>query len=132
MDGTSRHRRKLGQRGTYAIFRLGNRNLYAGPAVQTTLVSDSSSTRTSFFLILIALGGGVWLIKETFDPAPKPAPAQAAPEEEVTSLPSRALDASQTSGDSLNNSMNDQLKSVQGMVGGSYDGKTYVPPQGKK
>jgi hypothetical protein len=103
-------------------------------------VSDSSSTRTSFFLILIALGGGVWLIKETLDPAPKtapapapaPAPAHAAPEEEVTSLPSRALDASQTSGESLNNSMNDQLKSVQGMVGGTYDGQTYVPPQGKK
>ncbi|MHB1079035.1 MAG: hypothetical protein ACYC67_06510 [Prosthecobacter sp.] len=95
-------------------------------------MSDSSSTRTSFFLILIALGGGVWLIKETLDPAPKTAPAHAAPEEEVTSLPSRALDASQTSGESLNNSMNDQLKSVQGMVGGTYDGQTYVPPQGKK
>lgn len=130
MKGTSRHRRKLGQRGTYAIFRLGNRNLYAGPAVQTTLVSDSSSTRTSFFLMVLALGGGVWLIQETLDPAPKPAPA--APEEEATSLPSRALDASQTSGDSMSNAMNDQLKSVQGMVGGSYDGKTYVPPQGKK
>lgn len=132
MDGTSRHRRKLGQRGTYAIFRLGNRNLYAGPAVQTSIVSTSSSASTSFFLILIALGGGVWLIKETLDPAPRPAPAHAAPEEEATSLPSRALDASQASGDSLNNSMNDQLKSVQGMVGGTYDGKTYVPPQSKK
>lgn len=130
MKGTSRHRRKLGQRGSYAIFRLGNRNLYAGRGVQTSIVSDSSSANTSFFLILAALGGGVWLIKETLDPAPKPAPA--APVEEATSLPSRALDASQTSGSALNNSMNDQLKSVQGMVGGSYDGQTYVPPQGKK
>jgi hypothetical protein len=93
-------------------------------------VSDSSSTSTSFVLILLALGGGVWLVKETLAPAPKPTPA--APEEEATSLPSRALDASKTSGESLNNSMNDQLKSVQEMVGGTYDGKTYVPPKGKK
>ncbi len=132
MVTTSRHRRKLGRTGSYAIFRLGNRNLYATPAVQTSIVSDSTSSSTSFFLILLALGGGVWLIKETLDPAPKPVPAHAAPEEEVTSLPSRALDASQTSGDSLNNSMNDQLKSVQDMVGGTYDGTTYVPPKSKK
>ena len=95
-------------------------------------MSDSTSSSTSFFLILLVLGGGVWLIKETLDPAPKPVPAQAAQEEEVTSLPSRALDASQTNGDSLNSSMNDQLKSVQGMVGGTYDGQTYVPPKSKK
>lgn len=93
-------------------------------------MSDSSSSTTSFFLILLALGGGVWLVKETLAPAPKPAPA--APEEEVTSIPSRALEFSKTNGGSLNNSMNDQLKSVQGMVGGTYDGQTYVPPKGKK
>ncbi|MBN8421900.1 MAG: hypothetical protein J0L73_23485 [Verrucomicrobia bacterium] len=92
-------------------------------------MSDSSSSSTSFFLILLALGGGVWLLRETLAPAPKPAPAP--PEEEVTSLPSRALDASKVSGESLNNSMNDQLKSVQEMVGGTYDGNTYVPPKVK-
>ncbi|MDI1312803.1 hypothetical protein [Prosthecobacter sp.] len=93
-------------------------------------MSDSSSSTTSFFLILLALGGGVWLVKEALSPAAKPAPS--APVEEATSLPSRALDASQASGEALNNSMSDQLKSVQGMVGGSYDGQTYVPPNGKK
>ncbi|MCF7790219.1 MAG: hypothetical protein K9N47_29135 [Prosthecobacter sp.] len=93
-------------------------------------MSDSPSSGTSFVLILLLLGGGVWFLKDSLDPAPKP--AAAAPEEEATSLPSRALDASQTSGNSLNNSMNDQLKSVQGMVGGTYDGQTYVPPQSKK
>lgn len=128
--GTSRHRSKLGQRGIYAIFRLGNRILCPPPGVQTGTVSQSNSSSSTFFLILLALGGGVWLIKETLDPAPRPAPA--APEEEATSLPSRALDASQTSGGALNNSMNDQLKSVQDMVGGSYDGQTYVPPQARK
>lgn len=99
-------------------------------SVQTGIVSAPSSSSTSFFLILLALGGGVWLVKETLDPGPKPAPA--ARVEEATSLPSRALDASITSGDSLNNSMNDQLKSVQGMVGGTYDGQTYVPTKGNK
>jgi len=79
---------------------------------------------------LLALGGGVWLVKETLAPAPKPTPA--AHEEEATSLPSRALDASKTNGESLNNSMNDQLKSVQEMTGGSYDGQTYVLPKRKK
>jgi len=92
-------------------------------------VSDSSSSSTSFVLILLALGGGVWLVKEAVTPAPKAVPSP--PEEEVTSLPSRALDASKVSGESLNNSMNDQLKSVQEMVGGTYDGNTYVPPKGK-
>ncbi len=111
------------------FFHLGNRNLCPGPGVQTGIVSDSSSTGTSFVLILLALGGGVWLVKDALTPAPKLAPA--APEEEATSLPSRALDASKTSGAALNNSMSDQLKTVQGMVGGSYDGQTYVPPKGK-
>ena len=52
--------------------------------------------------------------------------------EESSSTSSRAVEFSKTNGEALNNSMNDQLKSVQDMVGGTYDGKTYVPPQGKK
>ncbi|OYW73310.1 MAG: hypothetical protein B7Z37_21885 [Verrucomicrobia bacterium 12-59-8] len=81
-------------------------------------------------MILLALGGGVWLVKHALTDSPKPAPA--APEEEVSSTSSRAVDFSKTSGEALNSSMNDQLKSVQDMVGGTFDGKTYVPPQGKK
>lgn len=92
-------------------------------------MSDSSSSSTSFVLILLVLGGGVWLVRETLAPAPKA--VSAPPEEEATSLPSRALDASKVNGESLNNSMGDQLKSVQDMVGGTYEGNTYVPPKGK-
>lgn len=94
------------------------------------IVSSSSSSGTSFVLILMALGALVWLVQKSFDPAPKTTPEL--PEEEVTSLPSRALDASSASGDALSSSMDEQLKSVQGMVGGTYEGKTYVPPQSKK
>ncbi len=52
--------------------------------------------------------------------------------EEVSSTSSRALDFSKTSGEAMNNSMSDQLKSVQEMTGGTYDGKTFILPQGKK
>ena len=93
-------------------------------------MSDSSSSSTSFVLILLALGGGVWLVRQAFTEAPKP--VTAAPMEESSSTSSRAVEFSKTNGEALNNSMSDQLKSVQDMVGGTYDGKTYVPPQGKK
>lgn len=79
---------------------------------------------------MLALGGGVWFIKHSLTSEPKPAPA--APVEEPSSTYSRAVDFSKANGEAMNNSMNDQLKSVQGMVGGTYDGQTYVPPQGKK
>lgn len=93
-------------------------------------MSDSSSSGTSFVLILLALGGGVWLVKHALTDSPKPSPA--APVEGSSSTSSRAVDFSKANGEALNSSMNDQLKSVQEMVGGTYDGKTYVPPQGKK
>ncbi len=95
-------------------------------------MSDSSSSGTSFILILLALGAGVWLVKEALTEPPKPEPAAPAEVEESSSLPSRALDFSKTNGEALNNSMNDQLKSVQEMTGGTYDGQTYVLPRGKK
>ncbi len=98
--------------------------------VRTTIVSDSSSTGTSFVLILLALGGGMWLVQQAFTEPPKPVPA--APIEEASSTASRTLDYSKTSGDAMNNSLNDQLKSVQQMTGGTYDGQTFVLPQGKK
>lgn len=93
-------------------------------------MSDSSSSSTSFVLILLALGGCVWLVRQAFTEPPKP--VTAASTEESSSTSSRAVEFSKTNGEALNNSMNDQLKSVQDMVGGTYDGKTYVPPQGKK
>ena len=92
--------------------------------------ASSSSSNAPLILVLLVLGGVGWMASDMLAPhADRPVPE--APEE-ATSLPSRALDASQTNGESLNSSMNDQLKSVQNMVGGSYDGKTYVPPTGKK
>ncbi len=93
-------------------------------------MSDSSSSSTTFVLILLALGGGVWLVKQALTDSPKPAPA--APAEESSTASSRAVEFSKTNGEALNNSMNDQLKSVQEMTGGSYDGQTYVLPKGKK
>lgn len=91
---------------------------------------SSSSNGTSFVLILLALGGFVWLVQHllTDPPAPAPAPA-AAP---VTSTSSAAVNFSQATGDAMNNATSDQLKSVQQMVGGEFDGKTYVPPKNKK
>ena len=79
---------------------------------------------------MLALGGGVWLVQHAFTDSLKPTPT--APEEESSTTSSRAVEFSKTNGEALSNSMNDQLKSVQDMVGGTYDGKTYVPPQGKK
>ncbi len=32
----------------------------------------------------------------------------------------------------MNNATSDQLKSVQQMVGGEFDGKTYVPAKNRK
>jgi hypothetical protein len=96
-------------------------------------VSDSSSSGTSFVLILLALGGGVWLVQHSLSEPLKP--AKTAPTEQAepeSSTASRALDFSKTNGEALNQSMSDQLKSVQEMVGGTNDGKTYVLPQGKK
>lgn len=93
-------------------------------------MSDSSSSSTSFILILLLLGGGVWMVKQSLEPQPKAAPAAAV--EEESSTYSRAMDFSQANGDAMNNSMNDQLKSVQQMTGGSYDGQTYVLPGSKK
>ena len=52
--------------------------------------------------------------------------------DQESSTASRALDFSKTNGEALNQSMSDQLKSVQEMVGGTNDGKTYVLPQRKK
>ena len=96
-------------------------------------MSDSSSSGTSFVLILLALGGCVWLILQAFTEPAKPAPTAAVKEAEpVTSTSSRAIDFSKANGEAMNNSMNDQLKSVQDMTGGSFDGKTYVLPQSTK
>ena len=102
----------------------------ASADVELALVSQSSSPGTSFILILLALSGGVWLVRHALTDSPQPAPPS--PAEEPSSTSSRAVDFSKTNGEALNNSMNDQLNSVQNMVGGSYDGKTYVPPHGKK
>lgn len=123
------------------LFHLGNSNLapcstidfHPSPAVRTHIVSDSSSSTTSFFLIVLALAGGVWMVKQSLEPPPKVAPAAAVEEaESELSTARRAVDASQASGDAMNNSMNEQLKSVQQMTGGTYDGQTYVLPGGKK
>lgn len=79
---------------------------------------------------IIVLGGIVWLIQHflTDSPAPAPAPVQ----EAQISTSKAAIDVSQTNGEALNSSMSDQLKSVQQMIGGEYDGKTYVPPKSRK
>lgn len=98
--------------------------------IHSYMPSDSSSSSNApLILVVMVLGGVGWMASDMLAPAHRPAPE--APEE-ATSLPSRALDASQTNGESLNSAMSDQLKSVQNMVGGSYDGKTYVPPTAKK
>ncbi len=84
-------------------------------------------------MIALALGGGVWMVKQSLAPQPKPVKAPVVQEaESELSTARRAVDASQASGDAMNNSMNDQLKSVQQMTGGTYDGQTYVLPGGKK
>jgi hypothetical protein len=93
-------------------------------------VSDSSSTGTSFVLILLTLGACVWLVEHLLEEPP--APLQPAAEEPVSSTSSRAVEFSKNNGEALNNSMSDQLKSVQEMVGGKIDGQTYTLPQGKK
>ncbi|MCB1275716.1 hypothetical protein [Prosthecobacter sp.] len=93
-------------------------------------MSESSSSGTSFLLILLALGGGIWLVQWLLE-EPKPA-AQTAPAEAVSSTSSRAVEFSKNNGEALNNSMSEQLKSVQEMVGGKIDGQTYTLPQGKK
>ena len=82
---------------------------------------------------MLALGGGVWLIQHSLSSPIKPAVTTPVEQEESeSSTASRALDFSKTNGEALNQSMSDQLKSVQEMVGGTNDGKTYVLPQGKK
>ncbi len=91
---------------------------------------SSSSASTSFVLILLALGGFVWLVQHLLTDQPAPAPAPAA--EPVTSTSRAAVDFSQSKGDAMNNATSDQLKSVQQMVGGEFDGQTYVPPKNKK
>ena len=96
-------------------------------------MSDSSSSGTSFVLILLTLGGGVWLLQHSLSSPLEPAettPMEHAEPESSTA--SRALDFSKTNGEALNQSMSNQLKSVQEMVGGTNDGKTYVLPQSKK
>jgi hypothetical protein len=96
-------------------------------------VSNSSSSGTSFVLILLTLGGGIWLLQNSLLPPLKPARTPPAEQSEPeSSTASRALDFSKTNGEALNQSMSDQLKSVQEMVGGTNDGKTYVLPTGKK
>ena len=102
-------------------------------ALETPIVSDSSSSGTSFVLILLVLGTGVWLVEHSLTAPPKPVETiHAEPSEPVSSTASKALDFSKTNGEALNNSMTDQLKSVQEMTGGTFDGKTYVLPKGKK
>lgn len=81
-------------------------------------------------LVLLATGGFVWLVQHLLTDPPTPVPAS--PVEAATSSASDAVNFSQSKGDAMNNSMNDQLKSVQQMVGGEFDGKTYVPPNKKK
>ena len=129
-NGLTREKiRPVGQ--VAANSRLGNRNLWTRVGVETTSVNDSSSSPgTSFVLILLAVGGCLWLVQHllTDPPAPVPAP----PLEQPTSTSSAAVDFSQATGKALNNSMNDQFKSVQQMVGGEFDGKTYVPPRRRK
>ncbi|MFN0079570.1 MAG: hypothetical protein ACKVY0_24160 [Prosthecobacter sp.] len=89
---------------------------------------SSSSNGTSFVLILLGLGGFVWLVQYLLTDAPAPAPAA----EPAASNSSAAVNFSQSKGDAMNNATSDQLKSVQQMVGGEFDGKTYVPPKNKK
>lgn len=94
-------------------------------------MSDSSSSAgRSLVTGILVLGGIVWLIQHllTDSPAPAPVPVQ----ETQISTSKAAIDFSQTKGEALNSSMNDQLKSVQQMVGGDYDGKTYVPPKSRQ
>lgn len=81
-------------------------------------------------LILLVLAGGVWLVQ---DQLKEPEPVVASPPTEpASSTASRAVEFSKNNGEALNNSMSDQLKSVQEMVGGKIDGQTYTLPQGKK
>jgi len=96
-------------------------------------VSDPPSSGTSFVLILLVLGGCVWLAQHSLSPSLKPAETPLMqPTEPESSTASRAVDVSKTNGAALNQSTNDQFKSIQGMVGGSFDGQTYVLPLGKK
>jgi hypothetical protein len=94
--------------------------------------SSSSSSTTSLLVILLVLGGGVSMLKQYLEPQPKAAAEQEAEAVSELSAARRALDFSQTNGDAMNNSMNDQLKSVQQMTGGTYDGQTYVLPGNKR
>ena len=124
-----------------SFFVLGNSNLATSSiidlaplsGVRTRIVSDSSSPTTTLFLIMLALGGGVWMVKQSFESPPKPAKAPVVEEaDSELSTAKRAVDFSQATGDALNTSVNDQLKSVQQMAGGTYDGQTYVLPGSKK
>ncbi len=84
-------------------------------------------------LILLALGGAVWAVQQSLAPQPRPAVVEEAAEPgSETSTARRALDYSKANGDAANNAMSDQLKAVQQMTGGRYDGQTYVLPGAKK
>ena len=93
---------------------------------------SSSSANTSFVLILLALGGFVWLVQHLLIGPPAPTPVSAPAKEAATSTSSAAVNFSQSKGDAMNNATSDQLKSVQQMVGGEFDGQTYVPPKNRK
>lgn len=77
---------------------------------------------------MLILGGIVWLIQDLLTDSPAPKPAETAP----ASTPKAAIDFSQGNADSLNSSTSDQLKSVQQMVGGEFDGQTLVLPKKTK
>jgi len=96
-------------------------------------VNDSSSSaNTSFVLILLALGGFVWLVQHLLNDPPAATPVPAPNAEAATSTSSAAVNFSQSKGDAMNNATSNQLKSVQQMVGGEFDGKTYVPAKNRK
>ncbi len=92
-------------------------------------MSDSSSSAgRSLVMVILILGGIVWLIQDLLTDSPAPKPVEAAP----TSTSKAAIDRSQGNADAMNSATSDQLKSVQQMVGGEFDGQTLVLPKKQK
>lgn len=89
-----------------------------------------TSSGRSFMVSLLIIGSLVWLLRHMLTDSHNPVSEPA--EEVQTSTSKAAVDFSQKKGDAMNSSMSTQLKSVREMVGGDFDGSTYVLPKGQK
>jgi hypothetical protein len=93
------------------------------------------SSGGGWFTILIAIGGIVWLVNHLMSEAPPPAPvvSKQAPVESALSLAvsGNPQGITSTAAQELNSQSTGQLQSVQQMIGGEFDGKTFVLPGSK-